>query len=131
MGERYSSMGGLAAFEFLANALDPNSGADGDRNAPFPRSDAEDLSRGARFIPSEVTLARRAGKRVLFVCRCSPCCWYWEMPDGIRIYHWDRRTFEQIAQANGETWEGEFHGKAERCPKCGNPHTSGGTVKPR
>ncbi|MCR4278062.1 MAG: hypothetical protein NUV85_03570 [Candidatus Berkelbacteria bacterium] len=50
-------------------------------------SDAEDLSRGARFIPEAVTDARRSGQKVNFVYDRSACCWYWEMPDGSRLYH--------------------------------------------
>jgi len=83
MPDRYSDMGGLGAFGFLANALDTRKGPDGDTNASFPRSDAEDMSRGARFIPGEVTMARRAGKKVNFMSECSPNCWYSDA--GIRI----------------------------------------------
>lgn len=43
---------------FLSNALFDGGG---DRGATFPRSDVEDLSRGLRFIPGEVTVARRQG----------------------------------------------------------------------
>ena len=137
MPDRYSDMGGLGAFGFLANALDTRKGLDGDTNASFPRSDAEDMSRGARFIPGEVTMARRAGKKVNFVSECSPNCWYWEMPDGSRIYHYDPMTYERIGVANGRTkmkgkYEGswDFDGGAGPCQRCGNQNTNGGTVKP-
>ena len=120
-------MGGFGA---LANAFGSNRG--GDVGSSFPQSDADDFSHGVRFVPGEVTLARRAGKKVTFVQRCqNSCCWYWQMPDGTKIYHWDRYYFEQIAQANGHKWEGnEFNGNAGACPQCGNVNTSGGTIKP-
>lgn len=129
---KYTHLDDLTAFGFLVNALDPNKGRDGDTGASFPRSDAEDFSRGVRFVPGEVTLARRAGKRVEFVQDCTPCCWYWKMPDGTRVYHWDRYYYEKIARQNGKTWdEGtEFEGEAGPCPWCGNPNTTGVTVKP-
>ena len=84
MPERYSRMDGLAGLGFLINALDQSQGrtSDGDTGASFPRSDAEDMSRGARFIPGEVTMARRRGEKVQFVDECGPNCWYWMMPDG-------------------------------------------------
>lgn len=133
--ERYSEMSELAAFGFLANALD-SKGSGGDYGAMFPRSDAEDLSKGARFIPGEVTLARRAGKRVEFVTNCGQNCWYWKMPDGTRIYHYDPITYDQIGRANGrkeikEKYHAYFEGGPGLCPHCGNPHTSGGEVKPQ
>ncbi len=110
-------MSELAIFGFLANALGGRRGGDDDCGHSFPRSDAEDLSRGARFIPSEVTLARRDGTHINFVTECDPNCWYWEMPDGSRIDHFDRMTYNM----NGPG----------PCQKCGNAHTSGGTVKPQ
>jgi len=134
-GEKYSEMGDLPALGFLVNALDKNKGEDGDSGALFPRSDAEDLSRGARFIPGTVTLARRAGEKVKFVTQCSPCCWYWEMPDGTRVYHFDPLTYRQIGIKNGspQVKEGareiHFENGAGPCPECGNPHTNGGTIK--
>lgn len=137
MGQkRYSDMSGLAGLGFLANALDGGKGEDGDTGASFPRTDAEDLSKGARFIPGEVTLARRAGKKVNFVTECGPNCWYWEMPDGTRIYHYSPITYETIGTANGRTLvEGEhgsryFKDGPGPCPLCGNTNTNGGTVKP-
>lgn len=83
MGERYSNMDGLAAFGFLANAM----GGGGDEGESFPRSDAEDFSRGARFIPGEVTLERRAGRAVRFVAEGASNTWYWELSNGRRIEH--------------------------------------------
>ena len=132
MPEKYSKMDDMAAFGFLINALGSRGRGDGDTGQSFPRSDAEDFSRGVRFVPGEVTLARRRGERVNFVSDCTPVCWYWEMKDRTKIYHWDRYTFEKIARENGKTWpEGEaFRGDAGPCPSCGNPNTSGRTVKP-
>jgi hypothetical protein len=129
--ERYSEGGMMAAFGFLANALDNKKGSDGDVGAMFPRSDAEDMSKGARLIPGEVTLARRAGKKVEFVTECGPNCWYWKMPDGSRIYHWERSTYEAIGEANKRKLGKDriFKDGAGPCPHCGNPNTNGGTVK--
>jgi hypothetical protein len=127
-------MGEAAAFGFLINALG-NKGGDGDTGSSFPRSDAEDMSRGARFIPGEVTLARRAGKKVNFVTDCGPNCWYWEMPDSSRIYHFDPMTYDQIGAANGfkkvkGKYGTHFENGAGPCPHCGNVNTNGGTIKP-
>jgi len=110
-GERYSELNELSAFGFIANAL----GGGGDRNQSFPQSDAEDLSRGARFIPGEVTMARRRGESVHFHVNChNKCCWYWEMPNGSKVYHWCPVDFEH-------------YGK-EKCSVCGNENVKGGTV---
>ena len=78
-GYRYSNDDPIASLMFMASALE--GGRDMGQSVPF--SDAEDFGRGARFIPSEVTLARRQGLRVAFVtsCRTSKCCWYWEFQD--------------------------------------------------
>jgi len=133
--ERYSNMSEMAAFGFLLNALDNRRGGDGDIGASFPRTDAKDMSKGARFIPGEVTLARRAGKKVNFVTECGPNCWYWEMPDGSLIYHYDPMTYHQIGTANDrKTVEGKygdthFEDGPGPCPHCGNVNTSGGTIK--
>jgi hypothetical protein len=134
--ERYSNMSEMATFGFLANALDSRRGGNGDTGCSFPRSDAEDMSKGARFIPGEVTLARRAGKRVNFETECSPNCWYWEMPDNSRIYHYDPMTYYQIGTANdrkaveGKYGDMHFEDGPGPCPHCGNVNTSGGTIKP-
>ena len=72
--ERYSNMSEMTTFGFLINALESRKGGDGDIGA-FPRTDAEDMSKGARLVPHEVTLARRAGKEVNFVTECGPNCW--------------------------------------------------------
>ena len=135
--ERYSNMNDLAIFGFLDNALDKGKGEDGDTGASFPRTDAEDLSMGARFIPGGVTLARRAGKKVNFVTECGPNCWYWEMPDGSRIYHFDPMTFNQIGTENGrkvvvkgEFGDVHFEDGPGPCPRCGNVNTCGGTITP-
>lgn len=102
-----------------------------DRNI-FPPADAQDLSRGARYIPGAVTVARREGKRVAFVQQCAnQCCWYWQFPNGDRIYHWNRGDFHCIAIAN-KRWDGsggEFSGDAGPCPDCGNTFTRGQSVK--
>ncbi len=135
-GERYSEMSELAVFGFLANALDRSKGTDGDTGAAFPRTDAEDLSRGARFIPGEVTLARQTGKKVNFVTECGPNCWYWEMPDGSHVYHCDPMTCHQIGTANGrkevrgEYGDTYFEDGPGPCPHCSNVNTNGGTIKP-
>lgn len=52
----------------------------GGRNegAAVPIDDAADAMQGARYIPGEVTLARRRGERVVF----SPETHTWRMPDG-------------------------------------------------
>jgi hypothetical protein len=134
---RYSVMNEKTALGFLANALDRGKGSDGDTGAFYPRSDAEDMSRGARFIPGEVTVARRTGKKVDFVTKCGPNCWYWEMPDGSRIYHYDPITYHQIGTANGREAVQDEYGHTHfkdgpgPCPHCGNPNTSGGTIKPK
>jgi hypothetical protein len=134
-GERYSKMSEPAAFGFLANMLGSPKDSDGDKGSAYPRSDAEDQSRGARWIPGAVTMARRAGQKVEFVTECGPCCWYWHMPDGSRIYHFDSDISRQIARENDRTEVTKngrkfFEGGVGPCPKCGNPHTSGGEVKP-
>lgn len=131
--ERYSDMSELAAFGFLANALDRRKGGDGDTGASFPRSDAEDMSKGARFIPGSVTMARRDGQKVQFVTECGPNCWYWQLPDGTREYHFDRGAYEHIGNANGrkKAKDGYFKDGPGPCPDCSNPHTAGGTIKPQ
>jgi hypothetical protein len=112
---------------FLDNAL---FGHGGDRGESFPRSDAEDLSHGLRFIPGEVTLARRAGEHVTFMQPCNhQCCWYWQFPDQSRTYYFERWDYEQIARANGNTADAEDRLIAGPCPDCGNVHTSGGHIK--
>ena len=118
-GDRYHDLGGTAGFGLLANALFDRGG---DAGASFPRSDAEDMSRGARFIPGDVTLARRRGEGIHFntSCRTSTCCWYWQMPNGSRIYHFDRGEHEKLM--------GKHDGK---CPECGNANIRGGIVSPQ
>ena len=97
----------------------------GDIGRGFPKSDADDFGHGARWIPGEVTLARRRGERVEFVRNCGRCCWYWKFQDGTRIYHWDPLVYDEIRRHNGK---GEKE-QAGPCQGCGNPHTSGGVVK--
>lgn len=55
----------------------------GGRNegAAVPIDDATDAMHGARYIPGEVTLARRRGERVVF----HPERHKWTMPDGSEI----------------------------------------------
>lgn len=125
-GDRYSRFSEESAFGFLINAL----GGGGDYGQSFPQSDAEDMSRGLRFIPGEVTVARRRGERVEFIQNCpNVCCWYWKFKDGSRTYYWERYNYESIAKANGYEFDDEFNGDAGACPLCGNTHTSGGHVK--
>lgn len=57
MDDKYSHTNEVTIFGFLANAMEGG----GDKGRTFPYSDAEDLSRGLRFIPGEVTVARRKG----------------------------------------------------------------------
>jgi len=103
----------LVMFGQLAAGFDGHQ----DRGATFPQSDADDLAKGARFIPGEVTMARREGRAVRFVQECSNrCCWYWALPNGKRAYHWAEYDYEAI--------------KPGPCPTCGNPHIDGGTVMP-
>ena len=126
MSEKYSRMDETTMLGFLANAM---SGG-GDAGQVFPHSDAEDMSRGLKFIPGEVTVARRKGERVAFVDQhCNhPCCWYWKFQDGSRIHYWERRDYELIAQHNGKvkSAEGNYPDGAGDCPSCGNSHTRGG-----
>lgn len=127
MKNKYEDMNEIAAFGFLTNALFDGGG---DRGATFPRSDAEDFSRGLRFIPGEVTIARRAGEQVVFMQPCNhPCCWYWQFPDGSRTYYWERGDYELIAVRNGNKPDAKGNVIAGPCPDCGNPHTSGGYIK--
>lgn len=118
MEEKYEGFSELAGLGFLVNPLDRRNGQnpDGNTGALFPRSDAEDLSRGLRFIPEEVTLARRRGENVEFVQECDyPCCWYWKFQDNSRSYYWERGAYV----ANG---------KDKPCQLCQNPHTKGGHI---
>ncbi|SRR6266704_3033155 len=128
--DKYEHIDEATMLGFLANALFDRGN---DRGATFPRSDAEDMSRGLRFIPGEVTVARRKGDNVAFVdqhCHHS-CCWYWQFPDGSRTYYWERGDYEQIAEANGKVKddEGKYPDAVGPCPDCGNIHTRGGHVK--
>ena len=117
-------MSDLAGFGMMISAL----GGGGDRGNPFPASDADDFGKGARYIPGEVTVARRAGQVVTFVKNCGPCCWYWEFPDGKRIYHYDPLTYQYIGEHNNpDTW-GDADIMAGACPACGNVNTGGNTV---
>lgn len=131
---RYSKVGRVAASAFLINALFDRNSRDGDTGASFPRSDAEDMSKGARFIPGEVTDARRAGQKVEFVTECGPNCWYWKMPDGSRRYHFDPEEQHAIGVANGRKEVtgafGTHFADAGPCPRCGNPNTNGGMIAP-
>ena len=106
-GDRYSSDNPIAAFGTLIAAL----GGGGDRGQTSTASDAEDFGRGARFVPDEVTVARRRGEEVHFhtSCQASTCCWYWQMPNGGLIYHYDRNDFEKLRDHHQGV-----------CPECGN-----------
>jgi len=129
MSDKYSNGDLMTAFAFLANALSGGS----DAGQAFPYSDAEDLSRGLRFIPGEVTEAQRRGEPVRFADQhCShPCCWYWQFSDGSRTYYWDRGDYEQIANANGKRPDelGRYPDGVGPCPDCGNEHTRGGHIE--
>ncbi len=141
-GTRYSNDDPMAGFMMLAHMMETRADRDGDYGHAVPFSDAEDFGRGARFIPSEVTLARRQGGRVNFVCQChsSKCCWYWEFltpyrlvsgpkgqqttiyEPGSRIYHYSR---------DDEGWiRHESQENPPRCPACGNTVISGGSYDP-
>jgi hypothetical protein len=52
-----------------------------------PPADAADTRNGATHIPPEVTDARRNGKIINFIRQGSRVEWYWQMPDGEKIYH--------------------------------------------
>ena len=75
----------LGAFGAIVNAFGRNPG--GDKNSIFPASDAEDLCKGAAYIPGEVTDLRRAGNKVFFFQpdKDKPDTWYWRRPDGSQI----------------------------------------------
>lgn len=119
------TQGLFAGFGALVSAF----GGGGDAGNPFPASDAQDLAAGARYIPGEVTMARRRGEKVTFFSACGACCWYWEFPDGSRVYHLDQGTYNSIGRANHpENW-GEEGVSAGPCPNCGNQHTGGGTIE--
>lgn len=75
----------LAAFAALANALGGEQGKD--QGALMPQSDVDDFQKGVRWIPGEVTLARRRGEHVNFVQNGNKADWYWLMPDGTHIKH--------------------------------------------
>lgn len=67
----------MAAFGMMVNAM----GGGGDFGQMFPASDAQDFADGARYIPGEVTLARRRGETVTF----DRMAHQWTMPDGSKI----------------------------------------------
>lgn len=54
---------------------------EGDSDALFPMSDVSDFNKGARYIPGQVTDARRRGEHVQF----NPEKHQWTMPDGTKI----------------------------------------------
>ena len=70
-----------------------------------------------RFVPDAVERARLLGQKVSLhaTCATSVCCWYWEMPDGQRIYHYERASSEKLRD--------QYKGV---CPECGNTHITGG-----
>lgn len=95
------------------------------KGALFPMDDGTDFAKGVRFVPGEVTIARRRGERVVLVQDCrNPCCWFWRMPDGSRIYHWDPSAYERMAETNGSKMN-----DPGPCLECQNTHVFGGTVK--
>lgn len=52
-----------------------------------PQADAEDMHKGAAYIPSKVTEARRSNKVVKFVQSRPKSEWHWKMPDGSKIVY--------------------------------------------
>ena len=50
----------------------------------FPLSDIQDMEKGAKYIPFEVTKARRDGKDVQFIIENGTPL-YWEFEDGSHI----------------------------------------------
>lgn len=60
-------------------------GGDPNIGALVPGTDVEDMIRGARYVPGEVTEARRRGETVEFITGGSQ--WHWVMPDGSLIPH--------------------------------------------
>ena len=64
----------MAAFALLAAALDGGK----DAGAAMPILDATDFAQGAKYIPSEVTMARRNGEHVNYNKHDKN----WTMPDG-------------------------------------------------
>jgi len=126
--KKYSRIDDLTALGVWVNAMDGG----GDKGCSFPRSDAEDLSRGLQFIPGEVTMARRRGERVEFYQSCSnKCCWYWQFANGSRTYYWEQGDFEAIARMNGREKDstGRYVRGVGACLVCGNTHTNGDYVK--
>ena len=104
----------ITGFGALISAM----GGGGDAGNPFPQSDADDFQKGARFIPGEVTLARRAGESIQFVQSCpGQCCWHWELPNGNRIYHFEENERKRLEEQYDSV-----------CPSCENTNISGGTV---
>ncbi len=90
---------------------------------------ALDFERGANFVPNEVMELRKQSIQVPFVKECdSSCCWYWELPDGSRIYHWRAAQYNEIARSNGNEFTGCFSGDAGACSLCGNENTKGGLI---
>ena len=61
-------------FGKIINAM----GGGGDFCQVFPESDTNDFSNGARYVPGQVTLARRRGEIVTF----DPYEHEWTMPNG-------------------------------------------------
>jgi len=123
----------------------------------FPDADGDDLQHGARFIPGEVTLARREDQPVEFVQKCGyPSCWYWEFKDvnqkkpGPRY----RTPLDAYRTVIHSEYDGGFSQQSGRnrykpgqriyhferyfmelirdqhdgkCPNCGNTHITGST----
>ena len=84
--------------------------------------DAVDRSRGVGYIPTVVKDTRLGGYIVIFysACEYSKSCWYWQMPDGSRVYYRDYYWSNKV-----KTWH---NGK---CPVCGNTNLDGGIVWPK
>jgi hypothetical protein len=77
---------GFATFASMVSAM----GGGEDFDNVFPKSDAEDVQNGAEWIPAKVTEERQRGNKVGFVQNGESDTWYWELPDGNKIFHRDR-----------------------------------------
>lgn len=79
----------LMAFAAMGALLSGGSNA----GAIFPADDASDFANGARYIPGEVTDARRLGQRVVFDAEAHQ----WRLPNG----EWTPRGGSDYARVKG------------------------------
>lgn len=129
-------------------------------DSAFPSDDAKDMANGARFIPGDVTLARRVGQPVNFVQACpNSVCWYWEFHDAnanrrrgrIRDFgpsYYGHPRLDYGMDEYGDSGRNRYK-PGQRiyyfdryifetirdqhngvCPRCGNTHISGATGVP-